>query len=556
MNSIRLNKNQYLQLLNELKKDGITPENFPGNISHELIRFKQNDRYLVVYKKKSVIWNPDSIFDELIDKIILEKGEEQYKNFEFIIGSDEVGKGEWFGPLITVATCIKTNYIPRFQRIGIRDSKSLSKENIFSLFNKANELEFKRHSVTINPKRLNELWKKFIEENRNYNDLIAWEHQRAILDLLEKIDNSKKILIIIDKFDVDKINSRLKNLYQKNNIQIIQKSQAESEIPVALASIIAKKIWYEEIEKINYNFNLTLPKTHLEDVDPDIVYQIGKLFFKNVRKVINLYFLEKNLKNLLDLIDLGEINPFDDHVKTLVQNIFKSNEKIQSYLKAAFKFDLEPSKIDKDKNNSKEFIKIIENEKEYKKEIEEVKEKDPDAFIIEFIIHQLKQEIDEIDIIDFKYCLKNKDKIAKTISAFCNGYLLTREKSYIVFGVIDKKSMPKDFSFEERIIPLQKMLSESKLNTSEQFQYEINKIVERHLNPCPDSCYTIKSLNFKGYGPFTEEIKIIIIHIKSFNLESPIYFQKKIYIRKNGQDREASPDEIVQLTKKIDRHLY
>lgn len=548
--SIKLNRDQLRKFIEELKKVNIIPEEFPGNTDYELIRFKQNERFLVVYKNGTILRKLDPTIDSIIENIISDNLNELYKNFDLIIGSDEVGKGEWYGPLITVATCIKKDNLSKFQKIGIRDSKKLKKNQIFSLFNEANKLKFLRHSVTINPRRLNELWIDFIKKDQNYNDLIAWQHQRAILDLLKKIDISKKILVIIDKFDVEKVDKRLKNLQKKDNIKIIQISKGESHIPVALASIIAKKMWYENIEEINNMFNISLPKSSIDEIEPQLVHQIGKLFFKNVRKAENAFYLKKNLENLL-LTEVKRIKLFDKKTKNIVLDIFKNDKRIHNYLISAYKFDSEANNIRTETLNSKDFVKVIENEQKSKNEIKSLKERDPDFLIKRFIIHQLNQKIDEIDNIDFKYCLKPVKRIAKTVSAFCNRYILTRTDSFIVFGVKDIKDMIDDFSIKERILDLDKMLKESKVSTSEQFQLKLNDIVEKHLNPNPDTCYSIKSLNLKGYDPFKEDCEIIVIHVKNFNLDRPIHFESKVYLRKNGEDKIATHEEVEQITKNI-----
>ncbi len=548
--SIKLNNVQLRNFVNELKKINITTEKFPGNTEPELIRFKKDGKFLVVYKNGTILLKPNPTFDNLIDKIIANNLSKQYKNFDLIIGSDEVGKGEWYGPLITVATIIKKEDVLKFQKIGIRDSKNLGKSQIISLFNESNKIPFQRHSVTIDPQRLNELWREFTRNNQNYNDLIAWEHQRAILDLLKKIDNSKKILIIIDKFDIRKVDKRLEKLQKNENIKIIQISKGERHIPVALSSIIAKKIWYEKIEEINGTFNISLPKSSIDEIDPQTVHQIGKLFFKNVRKVVNAFLLKKNLEDLL-LTKVEKIELFNEKTKKFVLDIFKNYEKIYDYLISAYNFDSEISQDQKETLNSKEFIKVIKNEENSKDEIKSLKEKDPDFVIKRFIVHQLNQKIDELDNIDFKSCLKPADRIARAISAFCNRYILTRTDSFIVFGVKDIKIMPGHFSVEDRVINLSNMFLESKVNTPEQFQHKLNEIVQTHLNPNPDTCYTVKSLNLKNYGSFEQDCEIIVIHIKDFNLDRPIYFEDKVYIRKNGEDKKATHEEVEQLMKKI-----
>jgi len=548
--SIKLNGVQLRNFIEELTKLDITPKRFPGNTDYELIRFKQNEKFLVVYKNGTILKKPDPTIDKLIERIISDNLNELYKDFDLIIGSDEVGKGEWYGPLITVATCIKKEDILKFQKIGIRDSKDLKKNQIISIFKESNKIKFQRHSVTINPQRLNELWKEFTEKNQNYNDLIAWEHQRAILDLLKKIDISKRILIIIDKFDVEKVDKRLKNLQKRENIKIVQISKGESHIPVALSSIIAKNMWYSRIEEINRKFNISLPKSSIDEIEPHIVGQIGKLFFKNVRKIVNAFFLKNNLENLL-LTKVGRIELFDEKIKNMVLEIFQNDKKIYNYLSSAYKFNSEIKQVQGETLNSKDFIQVIENEEISKNEINFLKEKDPDFLIKRFIVHQLEQKLDEIDNIDFKYCLKPVERIVRTIAAFCNRYILTRTDSFIVFGVKDIKSMPDGFSIKDRIINLKKMFKESKVITPEQFQKKINSIVEKHLTPNPDTCYSVKSLNLKSYGPFKEICEIIIIHVNNFNLDTPIHFEGEVYIRKNGEDKRATHEELEQLMKQI-----
>ena len=548
--SIKLNSEQLRNFIEELKKINITQEKYPGNTFSELIRLIKNGRFLVVYKNGTILRKLDPIFENLIMRIISGNLNNLYQKFDLVIGSDEVGKGEWYGPLITVATCLKKEDIINFQNIGIRDSKDLSKIQIISLFNESNKIKFQRHSVTINPSRLNELWKEFTQNNQNYNDLIAWEHQRAIFDLLKKIDTSKKILIIIDKFDVNKVDLRLKNLQKKTNIKIIQISKGERHIPVALSSIIAKKMWYEKIEEINTMYNISLPKSSVDEIEPRIVQQIGKLFFENVRKVVNAFFLKNNLEVLLSTKVEG-IELFNENMKKRILEIFKNDLKIYNYLISAYNFDSRTSELQKGTLNSKDFIEVIKNEEISKDEIKSLKESDPDFFIKRFIVHQLNQKLDELDNIDFKSCLKPVKRIAKTISAFCNRYILTRKDSFIVFGVNDIKNMPESFSIEDRIININNMFLESDVKTPEEFQHKLNKIVETHLNPNPDTCYTIKSLNLKGYGPFREDCEIVGIHIKDFNLDRPIYFEGKVHIRKNGEDKVATHEEIEQLMKKI-----
>ena len=105
--SIKLNTEQLRNFIDELKKLDITQEKYPGNTFSELIRLKKEGRFLVVYKNGTVLRKLDPIIENLIMRVISGNLNKLYRNFDLVIGSDEVGKGEWYGPLITVATCLK-----------------------------------------------------------------------------------------------------------------------------------------------------------------------------------------------------------------------------------------------------------------------------------------------------------------------------------------------------------------------------------------------------------------------------------------------------------------
>ncbi|MHA1252327.1 MAG: hypothetical protein ACTSRP_20245 [Candidatus Helarchaeota archaeon] len=94
--------------------------------------------------------------------------------------------------------------------------------------------------------------------------------------------------------------------------------------------------------------------------------------------------------------------------------------KFINYLNSAYKYYFKRNNYPTILISPKEFLKIIESGREYQKRIETLIKEDPDFDIKIFIIHQLKQSIDELDIIDFKFYLKPVDKIARTISVFCN----------------------------------------------------------------------------------------------------------------------------------------
>ncbi len=177
--------------------------------------------------------------------------------------------------------------------------------------------------------------------------------------------------------------------------------------------------------------------------------------------------------------------------------------------------------------------------------------------IINLIIEKLLSIDDESDIIDFKMYLPNKEKVIKIISAFCHGYLLNRKESYIVFGVKDKKLLQNNFTIIDRLIPLEKVLENSLINTKyprtiEGFKICLIDILESEFDPVPDTCFNIKTLNLNGYGGITVDSNLIIIEFNKFNLSQLIPLKDgRIFIRSEGRNRRAQDSDIEELKLKL-----
>ncbi len=169
------------------------------------------------------------------------------------------------------------------------------------------------------------------------------------------------------------------------------------------------------------------------------------------------------------------------------------------------------------------------------------------------IIQHLKSKDDESDILEFKPYIHNKIRIAKAICGFCNRFLLTEENNYLVFCIKDRKNLEKNSDFFDRFIPIDDVLKNSKVKDIEEFKKKINYISKKHLDPIPDSCYTIRYLNLKDKLNSIIDTDVIIIFFHRFVLDRPIRLKNDdhIYIRRQSETTQASTDEIIQLTKKL-----
>lgn len=243
---------------------------------YELLRIKDHDISIIVYKSGKVVHN-DSLASKKIINSILKKD----VKFDYILGSDETGKGEWFGPLVVVATAIHPDRIVELRRLGVKDSKILNKNKIIKLASEIIKMDFERYSLSLSPETYNRMYKDFYNEGKNLNDMMAWAHSVAIQESLKKIEFSKA-KVVIDKFDFQKTEYRLEKKIDKTNLKIIQKTGGESEVPVAVASIIAKYLFERAVDRLNDTYDVDLRKSKPNELDPQILPYVAKLHFKNV----------------------------------------------------------------------------------------------------------------------------------------------------------------------------------------------------------------------------------------------------------------------------------
>src|SRR5260370_29823125 len=101
------------------------------------------------------------------------------------IGTDEAGKGDYFGPLVCAACYLDADVTRALRALGVRDSKSLSDRRIRTFAGQIRaHLPGRFAVVTLPPPRYNSLYEELRREGKNLNSLVAWGHARGIQDLL------------------------------------------------------------------------------------------------------------------------------------------------------------------------------------------------------------------------------------------------------------------------------------------------------------------------------------------------------------------------------------
>ncbi|MBM7714759.1 ribonuclease HIII [Siminovitchia sp. FSL H7-0308] len=174
-----------------------------------------------------------------------------------VIGSDEVGKGDYFGPLAVVAAYVKKEHIPLLKELGVKDSKHLSDKQITDIAKDL--LTFIPYSsLKLNNKKYNEAQASGMTQGK----MTAILHNRALLHVLEKIAPEKPEAILVDQFAEAQIYFRhLKGQETILKENVYFSTKAESiHLAVAAASILARYSFLQAMEQLSKKAGFSLPK--------------------------------------------------------------------------------------------------------------------------------------------------------------------------------------------------------------------------------------------------------------------------------------------------------
>lgn len=196
------------------------------------------------------------------------------------IGSDEVGTGDVFGPLIVVGAYLKKENLPTLHSFAIRDSKKVSDEEIRQMFPLLKK-EFPHKVAILSPSRYNE-----IRDRYNMNAMKAVLHNYVHLHLQKAFSPSYHY---IDQFcSPDKYFSYLSKGKEQIFSNVFFAVKGESHYPsVALASCLARGYFLEEIQKMNEKYNVKFPLGASSVVDEfieEFAKKYGEEEFKQVAK--------------------------------------------------------------------------------------------------------------------------------------------------------------------------------------------------------------------------------------------------------------------------------
>lgn len=166
------------------------------------------------------------------------------------IGTDESGKGDYFGPLVVAGVSLPRSALEVLATLGVEDSKTIGDERMPRMVEAIRALG-QTEVLVISPAKYNELYAKV----GNLNRLLAWAHGKVIENLLER---GAATWVLVDKFVDDAVFRR--SLGEKGRaVKLDLRTKAEEDPAVAAASILARSAYVRGLATLGKRFGLTLP---------------------------------------------------------------------------------------------------------------------------------------------------------------------------------------------------------------------------------------------------------------------------------------------------------
>ncbi len=288
-------KQKMIEYYKDKKRDKVIP--------YVVFQAEEEDTVITMYESGKVMFQGKSAdVDAAMWGVALEntkekqeeakKADAKYYNTN-AVGSDEVGTGDYFGPIVVTATYVKKEDIPYLESLGVGDSKKIDDSKILKI---APEIakRVKYRSIILSNKEYNEKYAKDI----NMNKIKAIMHNKVLYQLMQE---EKPVVdyIIVDEFAREaRYYEYLRDVKDvQRDITFITKAE-DKNLAVAAGSIISRYIFLKEFDKLCDSIHIPLPKGAGKDVDTigeevvekygkDKLKEIAKFNFKNTDRILH-----------------------------------------------------------------------------------------------------------------------------------------------------------------------------------------------------------------------------------------------------------------------------
>ena len=292
--------NFVLNLSNENVKRVISfYSDYQADSSNESVIFFAKTDYIAVtvYKTFKVMFQgEDALAEYNMWKVMLDYKEEPRNKVKKVvnnsndkidyymisIGSDEVGTGDFFGPITVCAAYLDKDNLEYVKGLKIDDSKKLSDDKILAIGDLLKD-KIVFSLLSLHNEKFNELTKR----GYNMNKIKAILHNKAILNLHKKI--FEKPPVIVDQFAAEGLYFRYLSSESKVFKDIRFTTKAESKYAsVAIASIIARYAFLKHFDIISNESGYKLLKgagSQVDELASKIIGDKGEAFIARYAKM-------------------------------------------------------------------------------------------------------------------------------------------------------------------------------------------------------------------------------------------------------------------------------
>jgi ribonuclease HIII len=218
------------------------------------------------------------------------------------IGADESGKGDYFGPLVVAAVALDEQGAARLHASGVRDSKTLDEAAIVRLAHIVRACC--AHAVNV---LLPEVYnRRYQAVGANLNRLLAALHAETLAKLAEQVPHG---IALVDQFgNAQQLEQAV--AAQRVRLKVVQRPQAEADLAVAAASIVARDGFLDALRRLGDEVGVRLPlgasdTKAIAATGRRVVAQggqaglarVAKLHFKTTRLITSAYTGDANDSN-------------------------------------------------------------------------------------------------------------------------------------------------------------------------------------------------------------------------------------------------------------------
>lgn len=254
---------------------------------YAMFQIRVDDTTITAYESGKVVFQGPSIVDE--------NKTDNKKSSSAIFpqaGSDEVGTGDYFGPVVVCACYVSKQDALKLKSYNIQDSKQIKDSEIMELGPiLTSELT---HSLQI----LENNKYNIVHQSNNLNAIKAKMHNQAFIHLQSKL-GELPMLSVIDQFSPPKTYYRYLDDQPVVIRSLVFETKAENKfISVACAAIIARYHFLMAFEQMSNYFEFQFPKGAGKQVDQAIKDFVEKYDREELSRVAKVHFI--NTVNVLD----------------------------------------------------------------------------------------------------------------------------------------------------------------------------------------------------------------------------------------------------------------